>query len=192
MNPAPRPDDRARLSDDVRRLIFGVLAAALIAVLAIVLATQQRPPARPPPRLPAQRVTPAPAPGPPPVLDMRGEPAGSLAPPPVESAARGFAAGYLRLIFGQGSAADITDASGALRARLRRLPTPQVPTARPQVSAVRAAPTGPGEYRVTVQVQEPTVGSFPVDLRIRRAPNGQWLVVTVESARAETPTHPRR
>lgn len=191
---SPGRENRDRPSDDAaRRLIFGLLAAALIAALAIVLTTQQHQPTRPPPpKLPAQRVTPAAPPGPPPVLDMRGAPAGSLPPTAVDAAARGFAAGYVRLIFGQGSAAQITDASGALLARLRRLPTPQVPTARPQVSAVRATPISQGEYRVTVQVQEPTVGSFPVDLRVRRAHNGRWLVVAVESARAETPAHPRR
>jgi hypothetical protein len=142
-------------------IVVLVLVAVLATLLVILATTGEKSGPQAPSRLVGQ-----PAPGP--LADARHAPE-----PAAASAARTFLSGYLAFIYGEGSAAQIRDATPHLLAVLSKA-HPSPPAGRPpkpRILALGAHEASGSVLHVTALVGDGTA-RYPIGIRIVRGPGG--------------------
>jgi hypothetical protein len=101
---------------------------------------------------------------------------------PVTRAARGFAAGYLTLIYRGGRLRRVPHASAGLRAQLARN-TARVPPAErgrhARVIALRVSFLTPNRARVTASIDDGRIAPWPLPMSLQRTPGGAWEVTAL-------------
>jgi len=93
-----------------------------------------------------------------------------------------FLEGYLRLVYGRGSASSVAGATPGLRRRLARataLVTPAERRRHPQVVALEAFGRAPGVVVASALVADGGVTTYAVRITLRESRSG-WLVTGVD------------
>jgi hypothetical protein len=142
-------------------IVVAVLVAVLATLLVIVATTGEKSAPQAPGRLAGQ-----PAPGP--LADARQAPE-----PAAASAARTFLSGYLAFIYGEGSVAQIRDATPHLLAVLSKAhpPPPTGRPPRPRILALGAHEASGSVLHVTALISDGTA-RYPIGIKIVRRPGG--------------------
>ena len=103
--------------------------------------------------------------------------------PVVQRTLDGFLAGYLRYLYGHGTASQIKDATAALTRSLEQHPLrvpPGVRTRTPRVLRLIATPAPPGLLGATAIVSDGEVIDYHIPLFVTNS-GGQWLVSGLEA-----------
>lgn len=174
------------IGDNERLTAFGLAALLVLAACVLLLltraphhATHTNQPAPPPTSpVPSPPVAPPPAPAPRPPR----KPVSQAAPPAVDRAARRFLGGYLRYLYGRGSARQIRAMSRALRRRLAAHPPRVSPATRqrhPRITAITGRHAGGRRWALIAQIDDGGVERYPLTLQLDRQHRG-WIVTRLE------------
>jgi hypothetical protein len=168
------------IADPERRRLFA-LVTAVVVLAGALMPLPPDPQDERPSRAPATVSTvPAPRRALSPISDGSAERSGPTVA--IELAARRFLAGYLRFLYGQGSARRIEAASPRLRLDVERSRVRVSPAARgrhPRIAALEVRQTtASARFAISAEIADGGVARFPIELTVARRGSG-WSVVEV-------------